>query len=137
MKNIDLVILAGGKGSRIKKFTNYPKPLVKFNNLHFLDYLIQNYSLYNFKNIYILAGYKGNQIKKIYSTRRFNLKSVKVIVEKSPLDTGGALYNLKNTIKNDFILTNGDSILDIDLKKFIKKRSKKGLIEIALINKKV
>ena len=136
MKNIDLVILAGGKGSRIKKFTNYPKPLVKFNNLHFLDYLIQNYSLYNFKNIYILAGYKGNQIKKIYSTRRFNLKSVKVIVEKSPLDTGGALYNLKNTIKNDFILTNGDSILDIDLKKFIKKRSKKGLIEIALINKK-
>ena len=38
MNNIDLVILAGGKGSRIKKFTNKPKPIVKFNNLHFLDY---------------------------------------------------------------------------------------------------
>ena len=119
MKNIDLVILAGGKGTRIKKFSKYPKPLVKFNNLHFLDYLIQNYSIYNFKIFIFLLVTKEIQIKKIYNKRRFNLKSVKVIVEKSPLDTGGALYNLKN-IKNDFILTNGDSILDIDLKKFIK-----------------
>ena len=61
-----LVILAGGKGTRIKKFSNSPKPIIKFNGLYFLDYLIQNYSIYNFKNIYILAGYKGKQIKNIY-----------------------------------------------------------------------
>jgi len=36
MKNIDLVILAGGKGSRIKKFLkNKPKPMMKFNNIFF------------------------------------------------------------------------------------------------------
>ena len=38
------------------------------------------------------------------------------------MDTGGALFNIKNIVKNDFILTNGDSILDINLNKFIKKR---------------
>ncbi len=125
MKKLDLVILAGGKGSRIKKFTNRPKPIVKFNNLHFLDYLIQNYTLHNFQNIYVLAGYKGAQIKKIYSQRKFNLKKINIVIEKKPMDTGGALYNLKNLVKNDFILVNGDSILDINLEKFIKKKNKK------------
>ena len=35
MKDIDLVILAGGKGTRIKKFINSPKPVAKFNNLNY------------------------------------------------------------------------------------------------------
>ena len=135
MKKIDLVILAGGKGTRIRKFSNSPKPVIKFNNLYFLDYLIQSYSTYDFQNIYIIAGYKGNQIKKIYSKRIFNLKKIKVIIEKKPMDTGGALFNIKNIVKNDFILTNGDSILDINLNKFIKKKINNNLIKIALINK--
>ena len=136
MKDIDLVILAGGKGTRIRKFIDCPKPLVKFNNLYFLDYLVQNYSIFNFKNIYILAGYKGMQIKKIYSKRKFNLKNIEIIIENSPMDTGGALYNLKDIVKNDFILTNGDSILDINLDKFVEKKLNKNLIKIALISKK-
>ena len=136
MNNLDLVILAGGKGTRIKKFSNYPKPIIKFNNLHFLDYLIQNFTTYNFNNIYILAGYKGNQIKKIYNRKKFNLKNINVIIEKSPMDTAGALFNLKNIIKNDFILANGDSILDINIKKFVQKNLNKNLMRIALISKK-
>ena len=40
-KQIDVVILAGGRGSRINKhLKNYPKPMIKFNNKHFLYYLI-------------------------------------------------------------------------------------------------
>jgi D,D-heptose 1,7-bisphosphate phosphatase len=136
MQNIDLVILAGGKGTRIKKLTKYSKPIAKFNNLHFLDYLIQNYSTYNFKNIYVLAGFKGSQIKKIYKKRKFNLKKINVIIEKYPMDTGGALFNLRKIIRNNFILTNGDSILDINLKKFTEKKLNNSLIKIALIDKK-
>ena len=45
MKNIDLVILAGGKGTRIKQFlSDKPKPMVKFNKIYFLQYLINNLS---------------------------------------------------------------------------------------------
>ena len=51
--DIDLVILAGGKGSRIKKFLgNYPKPLLKFNKKHFIQYILNTYSKYNF--IYLI-----------------------------------------------------------------------------------
>jgi len=137
MEKIDLVILAGGKGTRIKNLlNNYPKPLLKFNKLFFLDYLIQSYSKYNIENIYILCGYKGYQIKKVYEKRTYNLKKIKIIIEKKILDTAGALYGIKKYIKNDFIITNGDSIFDIDLKDFTKKNLKKNLIRVALINNK-
>ena len=50
MQNLDLVILAGGKGSRIKKYLkNFPKPMAKFNKIYFLQYLINIYSKYPFK----------------------------------------------------------------------------------------
>ena len=58
LKKIDLVILAGGKGTRIKKLTGkYPKPMVKFNNKHFMQYILNNVSKYNFRRIIILCGY--------------------------------------------------------------------------------
>ena len=52
------------------------------------------------------------------------------------MDTAGALYNLKKIIKNNFILVNGDSILDINIDNFIKRKFKNDLIRVALISKK-
>ena len=66
-KGLDLVILAGGRGKRISNLTNkIPKPLIKINGIHFLQYLINFYSKFNFKNIYILTGYKGEQFNKFH-----------------------------------------------------------------------
>ena len=62
---MDLVILAGGKGSRIKHLNrNMPKPMIKIGDKTFLELLINYYAKFNFENIYILAGYKGEIIKK-------------------------------------------------------------------------
>ena len=63
MHSLDLVVLAGGKGSRIKSLLKKKaKPMAIFNNKPFLEYILQNYSKYRFKNIYILAGYKSTYI---------------------------------------------------------------------------
>ena len=49
-----VVILAGGLGTRISEETqNKPKPMAIFNEKPFIEYLIQSYSKYHFKNIYI------------------------------------------------------------------------------------
>jgi NDP-sugar pyrophosphorylase family protein len=57
---IDLVILAGGKGSRLKKYLgNLPKPMIRINKKSFLSYLINNASVYSFNKIL-----KANFIKK-------------------------------------------------------------------------
>ena len=61
-----LAILAGGRGARLKPLTNYtPKPMIKINNIPFLEYLIKIYSKYNLEKIYLLTGYKKKYKKKI------------------------------------------------------------------------
>ena len=119
---IDLVILAGGEGTRIKKFLKgIPKPLFKFNKIPFLQYLLNNYAKYPFENIYIMCGYKADKIYKIFHNQTINFIKVKCFVEKKPLGTGGALRKLKNVIKNDFFLVNGDSFCDVKLNEFFFK----------------
>ena len=133
MKKYDVVILAGGKGTRIKKYLNdIPKPLVKINNLYFLDYLINNISKYYINKIYILAGFKGEKIKSIYNNKEVNLVPIRVLIEKKVLGTGGSLSLIKNKVSNKFVVLNGDSIFDIDLDEISKIKLKKDECFIAL-----
>ena len=83
MKNLDLVILAGGLGSRIHNITKKkPKPLIKFGKLSFLKNLINHLAKYNFNKIYIIAGYKGDKIKSKFDNEIINLTNIKCIIEK-------------------------------------------------------
>lgn len=137
MKKITLVILAGGRGSRIKYFTNLlPKPLIKFSGISLLRYIINNFSKYNIDKIYILCGYKGKLIHKKFHKKIINLVEINCIIEKKTMGTAGCLYSLKKIIKNDFILINGDTVFDIDFNKFIKSKNKKSIGSIALIKNK-
>lgn len=138
MKKIDLIILAGGKGQRIKKYTKFvPKPLIKIKHKPFLKYLLNYYSKYNFNKILLLCGYKGNKIKKIYHKKNINLIPIECIIEKRRLGTGGALYQIKNKLKNDFLLINGDSFLEFDFKKFLEKKfQNNSLGKMILVNRK-
>lgn len=134
MKKIDVVILAGGKGTRIKEYLNgYPKPLVKIKNYRFLDLLIKKICKYDINNLIILAGYKGNLIKKRYHNKSFNFVKTKVIIEKKTLGTAGSLAQLKNKIKNEFIVINGDTFFDLDLSKVVKFELKKNEIFLSLV----
>ena len=70
MKN-DLIILAGGRGLRLKKYTKkIPKPILKVNKISMIENILNQFSRYDFNKIYILTGYKGNLIKKKF-TKRF------------------------------------------------------------------
>ena len=134
MKNIDLVILAGGKGSRIKRFLqNKPKPMLIFNDIYFLQYLINNFSKYPFGRIYILTGYKSDVIFRNFHNKTYNFTKIICLKEKKAMGTGGALLSLKKIKINDFILINGDTIFDIDLKSFIKsyRKNKIGCVAMA------
>ena len=129
-----LVILAGGKGTRIKKLTNKPKPLSEFNGIPFLQLVLNHFSKFNISKIFIMVGYKAKYFEK-YNNQIINSVKIKVINEDKPLGTAGSLSLLKNKIKEDFILINGDTICPINLDRFIES-SKKKLIHIALIKNK-
>lgn len=112
-KIIQAVVLAGGYGKRLGKLTtNIPKPLLKFKKKSFLLYIVDELKKAEINNIIILAGFKGDQIDKIFKKN----KGVKVLKEKFPLGTGGSLINAKKYLKRNFILLNGDSYINTNLK---------------------
>ena len=133
MKKISLVLLVGGKGTRIKSITkNVPKPLIKIKKFIFLDYLITNLCRFNLDRIYLMTGYKSHLFKK-YNNRTINFVKIKCIHENKAMGTAGALYSLKKLIKKDFIVCNGDSIFDVNLAHFTKTKITNKLIKITLV----
>ena len=121
----DLIILAGGYGSRIKKYLKgNPKPLVKFHQKPFLDLIINHYSKFPFEKIFILAGYKGDKIYNRYNNKYRNFIKINVVVEKKPLGTGGSVNAISSRLKNNSLIVNGDSFIDVDLNEiFFKKKN--------------
>ena len=139
MKVDDLVILVGGRGSRIGKITiNTPKPLIKINKKPFLDQLIANKLKYEFKRIFLLCSFKKDLFFKKYHNKKIHKSKIICIDEGSRKDTAGALYLLRNTLKKKFVLINGDTFFDIDMNELFKQNLKKKIACIALtrINEK-
>ena len=82
MKVDDLVILVGGRGSRIGKITiNTPKPLIKINKKPFLDQLIANKLKYEFKRIFLLCSFKKDLFFKNIITKKFISQKLYVLMK--------------------------------------------------------
>ena len=121
---IDVVILAGGKGSRIKKqLEGLPKPMVDISGKPFLDYLIRKLCAYPFNKIYIMCGYRSSKIISKYHKKIINFIQIECINEKKALGTGGCLKLLNKKISKNFLLLNGDTFFDIDYSFCFKKKN--------------
>ena len=76
-KVYDLIILAGGKGTRIKKYlNNNPKPLIKIDSSSILDKILFQVCKYQFRRIFILTGYKSEKIFKKFNNKSFPMSEV-------------------------------------------------------------
>lgn len=111
------VILAGGKGTRLKKVVNdRPKPMAQVRNRPFLDYLMSYWYQQGIKRFILLVGYDYLKIINHYGYS-YKEASIEYSVEEKPLGTGGALLNLvkNSSLEDKFILLNGDSYLKANL----------------------
>ncbi len=121
-----VVILAGGLGTRLSEYTNLvPKPMVHINNKPIIYYIMKHFSNYGYKDFYILLGYKGNIIKNYFKREKFDW-NVNLIDTGVKTMTGGRLKKIKKYLGNEnFFLTYGDGISDVNLKKLLKFHNKK------------
>jgi glucose-1-phosphate cytidylyltransferase len=123
-----VVILAGGFGSRISEYTKtIPKPMIRINGKPLIFYIMKQYAKYGFKEFYIALGYKGEIIKKYFKENSFGWK-VNLVNTGLKTMTGGRLKRLKKFLNNEtFMLTYGDGLSNVDLKKLLKfhKNNKK------------
>lgn len=115
-----VVILAGGKGSRLSEYTKLiPKPMVKILNIPIIARIINHYLKFGYKNFLIATGYKSKIIKKYFKKNYLNL-NIKVINTGINTMTGGRIKCLKKHLKETFMLTYGDGLCDVNLEKLLK-----------------
>jgi D-glycero-D-manno-heptose 1,7-bisphosphate phosphatase len=110
------VILVGGLGSRLGALTkDTPKPLLQAGSRPFLDYMIEACARFGFRNIVLLAGYRGEKmVSYVEGTRRWLSDDVvlTLVVEPEPRGTAGALKFAADHLAERFLLLNGDSFFD-------------------------
>lgn len=122
---MEVIILAGGYGTRISEYTKrIPKPLIKIGKHPILYHIIMIYKKYGFNNFIVALGYKGNLIKKYFKKYK-NLK-IKFINTGLRTMTGGRLRRLKKYLSpnTNFMLTYGDGVSNVNLKKLLKFHNK-------------
>lgn len=126
------VILAGGKGTRLRPLTyQAPKSMVPINGKPFLEYQLELVKSFGLTEVLILAGYLGNQVEKYFGDGSLFGLSIKYSYEMKLLGTGGALRNAKDILLKEFLLLNGDTFLPIDygeLIRYFHKNNKTGVI---------
>jgi NDP-sugar pyrophosphorylase family protein len=131
MEKIDAIILAGGKGKRLRSVVRgIPKPMAKVCGKPFLDILLLQLSRSGLiGKAVIAAGYKAREIIKRYSRQASYNFDITFCVEKKLLGTAGAIKKaIHFTRSRDVLVMNGDSYAEIDFKKLmafhIKNRAK-------------
>jgi len=123
-----IVLLAGGFGTRMSEHTKtIPKPMININGRPLLLYIMKHYAKYGYKDFYIALGYRGEIIKKFFNKKFFDW-NINLIETGQNTMTGGRLKRLKKHIgKETFMMTYGDGLSDINLKKLLEfhKKNKK------------
>lgn len=151
---IPVVIFCGGTGSRMKEETEFrPKPMVSLGGKPILWHIMKIYSYFGFNEFIIALGYKGDYIKDYFINQEYfehdfsiNMKSGKKALYKNSrrikddfditfVNTGvetltaERLLRVKKYVKSDtFMVTYGDGVGNIDIKKLIRFHKKNGSI---------
>lgn len=121
------VIMAGGKGTRIASVaSDIPKPMIPICDKPILQHQIECLRGQDITDITLIVGHLGHVIEKYFEDGSKFGVNISYIVEEQPLGTAGALFYLKESVQEDFILLNGDIIFDVDFERFMKYHKEKG-----------
>lgn len=146
-----VVILAGGKGSRISEESVLkPKPMIEIGGMPILWHIMKIYSFYGFHEFIVCCGYKGQMIKDYFihyymhqSDSTFSLANQAVKIHESHAEpwkvtlantglhtlTAGRILKIKDYIEDDeFLLTYGDGVSDVDITRLIQFHHENGKI---------
>ncbi len=131
------IILAGGKGTRLKPFTaTLPKPLVPLGNHPILEVILRQLKNQNFNRVTLAVGHLSHLIQAYFGNgSRFGL-SIDYSFEETPLGTAGPLGLIKDT-DDHFLVMNSDDLTDFSYGDFFENHKHSGAaVSIAMFNKK-
>ncbi|MCP4613789.1 MAG: NTP transferase domain-containing protein [Planctomycetes bacterium] len=134
LKDIDVLILCGGFGSRLAQIVNdRPKPMAKVNHQPFLDIIIDYFARFGLRRFVLCTGYMSEIIQEYYDQKSSTLEFV-VSNEPIPLGTAGCIKNAQKFLQSDhYLVANGDSFCPVNLYDFYNFHlSRQSLMTIAV-----
>lgn len=128
------MILAAGRGERMRELTQYqPKPLLRVNDRHIIEYTIANLKRAGIADIVINVAYHGEQIKQALGDGQRYGVNICYSEEKERLEVGGGILNALPLLGNEpFLVVSGDIITDFPLANL--PRDPKGLAHIIMVD---
>lgn len=119
-KSNKVIIMAGGKGMRLRPLTkNIPKPMLKVGRRPLLHTLIEKFKESGYSNFILCVNYKSKIIKDYFDDgTKFGVK-IEYIREKSRMGTAGALSLLKKPPTEPFFVINGDLLTNLNFEKML------------------
>ena len=107
-----VVIFAGGRGSRLGTLSKKtPKPLIEISGIPIIIRIIEYYKKFNFSEFIVLTGYLSEQFE-ILEEKYPNIEIVDTGIDTM---TGGRLKRVSDLIQEDFLLTYGDGLANVDI----------------------
>lgn len=128
------VILAGGKGTRLRPLTLHtPKPVMPLVGEPFLSYQLNLLRNAEIHDVVLSLSYQPQKIEDIFGDGSRHKMHVRYVVEPQPLGTAGAYKNARDVIDSRTVVFNGDILTDIDLNEVIEfHRSREAAVTIVL-----
>lgn len=112
--NIPLVIMAGGKGTRLKPYTDIlPKPLIPVGDKTITEHIMDRFAAYGCSQVTMIVNYKKDFIKAYYADCEIR-RNITFVEEEEYLGTGGGLRLLKDRAAGTFFMSNCDILIDAD-----------------------
>jgi|TARA_B100001964_G_scaffold243056_1_gene319841 dTDP-glucose pyrophosphorylase len=109
-----VVIMAGGKGTRLEPFTNVlPKPLIPINEKPVIEHIIERFIKNKVYNFFITLNYKSKILRAYFQEMKPKYK-LSFSEEPKPLGTAGGLRLLEKKLKKPFLVTSCDTIININ-----------------------
>ena len=136
--NVPVVIMAGGKGTRLKPYTDIlPKPLIPIGNKTVTERIVDSFSKNGCKKYFMIVNYKKDFIK-TYFKYVGESYDISFIDEYEYRGTGGGLTLLKGIINETFILTNCDILIEDVYDKYLREhKNKKNLVTVVAAKKEM
>ncbi len=135
-----VVILAGGKGTRLAPYTTVlPKPLVPVADLPIIEILIRQLAHFGFSDVTVSIGHLGELIQAYFATNRRLPEGVRLsyVTEPEPLGTAGSLP-LVSGLDQTFLVANGDVLTTLDYRRLVEfHRRQNAALTVAMHQKDV
>ena len=115
--DIPVVIMAGGKGERLKPITNViPKPLIPIGDKTIVESILDKFESIGCSRFFLSVNYKSDVIKYYFDNIEGKQYNIEYVKESKPLGTIGSLTLLKEYLNSTFFVSNCDIIIEQDFR---------------------